>query len=104
RERGYYEKISAIEKIDDYTVVAKFKEPYFNELVLLSGLYVMPRHFYGKYSPEDYNRIPGLMMGTGPYRMESPTDWTPGKPLILVRNDRYWGIPSGFDRIVFKEL
>src|SRR5204863_211953 len=43
-------------------------------------------------------------MGSGPYKLESPDGWTPGKPIELLRNERYWGVPGTFDRIVFREI
>jgi peptide/nickel transport system substrate-binding protein len=42
---------------------------------------------------------------SGPYRLEDPTGWKPGKgQVVLVRNENYWGVAPGFDRMVFKEI
>ena len=46
-----------------------------------------------------------LLIGTGPYRLPSPTDWSPNPGKIeLVRNERYWGLPTSFDRLVFYQI
>lgn len=36
-------------------------------------------------------------VGTGPYEF---TDWRPNEAIILTRNERYWGEPAGFQRVV----
>ena len=32
----------------------------------------MPKHFYEKFKPEEFNQSVGLLLGSGPYRMENP--------------------------------
>jgi peptide/nickel transport system substrate-binding protein len=66
---------------------------------------VLSKSFYGSYTPEKFNLSVGLLIGTGPYRLASPTDWapTPGK-IELVRNERYWGLPPSFDRLVYYQV
>ncbi|HEY1684514.1 MAG TPA: ABC transporter substrate-binding protein [Tepidisphaeraceae bacterium] len=102
--RSYYENISSVSKTDDYTVVFKFKEPYFDELSLVAGLNILPKHFYSQFTVDQLNLKPGLLMGTGPYRLQDPANWGPGQQLVLLRNERYWGPPPGFDRLVFREI
>lgn len=104
RLRSYYEKIQAVEKLDDYRVVFIFKEPYFKAFEFAGGLSILPKHFYKKFSPTEFNQSTGLLMGTGPYRLPDPTSWRPepGKPIELVRNDRYWGEPGPFDKLVWR--
>ncbi|HWB52585.1 MAG TPA: peptide-binding protein [Tepidisphaeraceae bacterium] len=104
RDRAYLDNIASVTKTDDYTVVFKFKKPYFQELDLIAGLSILPKHFYSKYPVDQINLLPGLLMGTGPYRLENPATWTPGQPLALVRNDNYWGVAPAFDRLVFREI
>jgi peptide/nickel transport system substrate-binding protein len=102
RLRAYYEKLKSVEKRGDYEVVFTFKEPYFQSEEFAGGMQILPQHFYSKYTSEEYNKAPGLLMGSGQYRMEDPTGWAPGKQLQLVRNDRYWGPAAPFDKIVYK--
>jgi peptide/nickel transport system substrate-binding protein len=45
-------------------------------------------------------------MGSGPYRLPDPTSWrpAPGEPVVLVRNERYWGPKPSFDRVVWNVI
>ena len=102
RERAYYRRIASVRKIDTYTVEFSYDEPYYEWFDLAGGMAVLPAHFYGKLTPEQFNKQPGMLMGTGPYRLRDPENWRPGDPLMLVRNARYWGEPGTFDRLVFR--
>jgi len=104
RDRAYLDKIKSVKKIDDYTVVFTMTEPYYDSMSLTGGLSILPRHFYAKYTQEQINENPGLLMGTGPYKMRDPAGWTPGQTIEVIRNDRYWGNPPTFNRLVFHEV
>lgn len=106
RARSYYEKIQKLEKLSDRTIAFTFREPYFDSFALAAGFSPLARHLYGKYSPQDFNRSTGLLLGTGLYRLPNPTSWKPepGKPIELVRNERYWGEPAPFDKIIFRVI
>lgn len=109
RARAYYSRISDV-SVDGNTVTFKLAEPYFLSFLAMGTLPIMPKHFYGKYlesveAAEQYNNSTGLLLGSGPYRMESPTDWKPGDLIELVRNERYWGwVPPAFDRRIWKTI
>ncbi len=104
RTKAYYEKIRSVEKVDDDTVAFHFNEPYFEAFELAGGMAILPEHFYSQFSPEEFNTATGLLLGSGPYRLPNPTDWRPepGKPVELVRNDRYWGEPAAFEKLVWR--
>ncbi len=104
RTRSYFEKFKGVEKTGEYEVVFRLKEPYFNTLNVFSNLMIIPKHFYSKFGEEEINQNPGLVMGTGPYKMRDPTSWRPGQKIELVRNDLYWGEPPAFDRVIFNEV
>jgi peptide/nickel transport system substrate-binding protein len=104
RDRSYLELLESYRKLDDYTVEFKFREFYFKSLETIGNEPILAKHFYSKYTPEQFNETPGLMMGTGPYRLENPAGWSPGQPIILYRNDRYWGTPPAPDRLVYLEV
>ena len=108
RERAYYSKIESVVALDPLTVKFQFKEPYFNALSLAGGLSVMPKHFYAPYleKPNDYNQSKGLLLGSGPYRLEDPRNWSPDKGMVeLRRNPRYWGpIQPAFDRLIWRVI
>ncbi|MES9929674.1 MAG: peptide-binding protein [Candidatus Thiodiazotropha sp. 6PDIVS] len=108
RERAYYEKIESVEALDQLTVRFQFAEPYFNALSLAGGLSVMPKHFYESYleQPNSYNQSKGLLLGSGPYRLEDPTSWSPDKGIIeLQRNPRYWGmVQPPYNRLIWRVI
>ncbi len=91
-------------KIDDYTVEFKFKEYYFMSLETVGRRAVLPKHFYSKYTPDQFNEAPGLLMGTGPYRLPDPAAWKPGETMELIRNERYWGELPAPARLVYLEV
>lgn len=104
RDRAYMAKVTAVEKKGDYEVVFKLREPYYEYMSITAGLQIMAKHFYGKYPPEQFNESTGLLLGTGPYKMKDATSWRPGDQLELVRNERYWGEPGPFDKILYYEV
>ncbi len=104
RERSYYSKIASVTKTAPDEVTFVFSEPYFESFDLAAGMPILAKHFYSKFTPDEFNTRPGLLLGSGPYRLEDPAGWTPGKPLYFVRNERYWGEPGPFDRVVFREI
>ncbi|MCC6423031.1 MAG: ABC transporter substrate-binding protein [Phycisphaerales bacterium] len=104
RARTGYTLCRGVKKTGPHEVVFEWNEPYFEAFANSAGLIVLPAHFYGQYTPQQFNETVGLLMGTGPYRLESPTDWRPGKPIILLRNERYWGVRPTFDRVVYLEV
>lgn len=108
RHRAYLEKISKVEARGDYEVVFTFSEPYFEALSLAGTLEVMPKHFYEKYlqDTEKFNQSKGLLLGSGPYRLLDPENWTPDQGNIeLVRNTRYWGdVQPSYERVLWKVI
>ncbi len=104
RTRAFFARIRSVEAKGSYDVVVKFKEPYFESFGLAAGLTPMDKKFYSRFTPQQFNDQVGLLIGTGPYRMQDPENWRPGKPLELVRNERYWGVPGAFDRLYYHEV
>jgi len=105
--RSYLEKLKDVKANGKYEVVFTFKEPYFKALELAGNLlYIMPKHFYEPYlkEPQKYNESKGLLLGSGPYKLADPKNWTPDKGNVeLVRNERYWGdVQPSFNRILWK--
>jgi peptide/nickel transport system substrate-binding protein len=105
RDRQALEKIKSVEKVGDYEVVFKFKVPYYQSMAYAATMNVMSNKFYGSYTPEQFNDSVGLLIGTGPYRLPSPTDWKPTTGKIeLFRNEQYWGVTPSFDRLVYYQI
>ncbi len=71
-------------------VEVTFKQALFSNLDSALTLWPLPKHFYSQYTPAQINSMPGLLMGSGPFKMRD-ISWTPDKPLVLERNEQYWG-------------
>jgi len=108
RHRAYFAKIRSVRATDRYEVVFQFKEPYFQSLELAGTMPVLPEHFYGPYlkEPQIFNQSTGLLMGSGPYRLEDPRGWTPDTGMVeLERNPYYWGpVLPPFDTLLWKVI
>jgi peptide/nickel transport system substrate-binding protein len=104
RDRVALEPIASVRKSGQCAVVFQFKRPYYQNFELSAGLSVLPKHFYGKFKPEEFNQSVGLLMGTGPYKLKDPESWRPGTKIELLRNERYWGEPGPFARLVYNEI
>lgn len=106
--RSVYGQITSVEAKGDYEVVFKFKEPYFQSFGLAGGLSIMPAHFYEPYlkNPQAFNQSKGLLLGSGPYRLADPKNWTPDQGNVeLVRNERYWGdVQPPYTRMVWRVI
>ncbi len=110
RSRAYFSRIRDV-SVDGRDVTFYLHEPYFLSFeIIASTLQILPKHFYEPYlesvaKAEEYNTSTGLLMGSGPYRLESPTDWKPGDLIELVRNERYWGwVTPPFERVIWKTI
>lgn len=108
RARAYMAKIQRVTALDDHTVEFVFAEPYFNSLQLAGGMGIMPEHFYRRFLDDarTFNESRGLLLGSGPYRLADPENWTPDQGRVeLERNPRYWGAVDGsFDRVVWRVI
>ncbi|MEQ1622742.1 MAG: ABC transporter substrate-binding protein [Methylococcales bacterium] len=109
RDRAYLDKIKEVKANGKYEVVFTFKEPYFEALNIAGGsIFVLPRHFYEPFlkEPQKFNESKGLLLGSGPYKLQDPKSWTPDKGNIeLVRNERYWGdVQPTYNRILWKVI
>lgn len=108
RDRAFYKKIKSVTATDEYTVVFKFIEPYFNALSLAGGMTILAQHFYEPYleHPEKFNQSKGLLLGSGPYRLKDPKGWTPDLGFVdLERNPRYWGpVWPAFNKLLWKVI
>lgn len=106
RQKGYYSNIESVTANGDYEVTFKLAKPYFQGFEICAGMSVMSKAFYGSFTEDEFNEAPGLLMGTGPYKLSiNPIDWTPGSGKIeLVRNELYWGVAPAMERLVYREM
>ena len=51
------------------------------------------------YDPSRIDSLDTAPAGSGPFVFES---WSEGNPMVLVRNESYWGTPTVFESVTFK--
>ncbi len=86
--------IDEVRVIDEKVVEFAFVKPQFTNKSAALGMYVLPKHYYEQFTATQMNEATGLLMGSGPYKLDAldPEDqWTQGSDIVLVRNDNYWG-------------
>ncbi|GMV93932.1 MAG: hypothetical protein AMXMBFR82_37100 [Candidatus Hydrogenedentota bacterium] len=98
--RNYYQDVTSVELIDDYTIKFTCDKPYYRHAVMLSGMPVYPAHVYGEgdFNTGSFNRHP---VGSGPYVFER---WDTNQQIVLARNPNFWD-PSRAahpDKLVYK--
>lgn len=105
-DRASLQKIKEVKANGKYEVVFTFNEPYFLAMSLAGGSAILPKHFYEQYlkEPQKFNQSKGLLLGSGPYKLTDPKNWSPDKGNVeLVRNERYWGdVQPAFNRLLWK--
>ena len=101
-ERNFYDNIRKCSADGAYRVIFELKEPHYLAMSMAGGRPILPKHFYNKFSPQELNKSTGLLLGSGPYRMSTSIGWKPGEPIELVRNERFWGPSTAFDRLVWR--
>ncbi len=85
RDKAYLQRITKLEKTGADEVTFTFHEPYFQAFELAAGFSVMPEHFYGRFTPEQFNQSVGFLLGSGPYRLPDPAACSPGALIQVVR-------------------
>lgn len=102
----YFEPIVSAVAEGPHRVVFTLNEPYFQSLSITGGIEILAKHYYEKFTPEEFNASTGLLFGSGPYQLPGdPEDWRPGSGQIeLVRNENYWGPRPTFDRLQWREI
>lgn len=93
RVRSIVSNVEEVVAISDRVVEFRFKEPLFSNLTVALNYYVLPKHFYEQFTATQFNQGTSLLLGSGPFRLESldPSDqWSPGTDFRIVRNEQYW--------------
>jgi peptide/nickel transport system substrate-binding protein len=86
--------IASAEKLGEYKVRLHLKDIYAPAIEMLStSVVVYPKAYYEKVGKDGYALAP---VGTGPYKV---TEVTPGKRLVMTRNENYFGGVKGKAKI-----
>lgn len=105
QKRAYYAPIVKVEKTGKYSVRFHFEKLHYENFMRAMEVYVLPKHFFENLTKQEIRENPALVIGTGPYRMVDPMKYAPGdKTIELVRNERYWGPPPSFDKILWRVI
>ncbi|MEM9373734.1 MAG: ABC transporter substrate-binding protein, partial [Planctomycetota bacterium] len=109
RFRSVYNAIEDVEVLSEKVVEFTFKEPRFDNLSQAFGFVIVPKHVYEPWveSPAAFNRSTGLVVGSGPFKMQGVSmddQWSPPDDIVLVRNDLYWGDRPVIDSIRYRVI
>lgn len=67
--------------------------------------YILPKHFYSKFTPQQINQATSLLMGSGSFKQKTldvTQQWSQGTPFSLVRSESYWaGLTPPLDELRF---
>lgn len=82
--KSYYDSISTIEVVDDYTVKFILKEPFAPFMSNLTSLYgaIVPKEVV-----EENENLMQVACGTGPFMLK---EWVPDNKVILTKNPDYF--------------
>jgi len=96
---GDFERVKALEVIDDYTIKVTYKEP-FSPGLSSWGMSIMPKHLLEK---EDLNStlLQRKPVGTGPYKFKS---WKTQEKIELESNHDYFEKRPYIDRYIFRVI
>jgi len=97
RDRSTINQVTEVRVIDEQTVEFVFSEALFNNAERALSLFVLPKHFYASFTPEELNRSTGLLMGSGMFKLanlDPDQQWTSAQDVVLERNEQYWGTPA----------
>jgi peptide/nickel transport system substrate-binding protein len=101
------DSIIEVKVLDDRTVEFIFKERLFTNVDNALSIFVMPKHFYSQFSPAQLNRSTGILLGSGPMRVRgvnATSQWQQGEPIVLERNEQYWGPKPPLEVMRFNAL
>jgi peptide/nickel transport system substrate-binding protein len=91
RLRDRWAMVSAVEKVDDYTVILRSEQPNALLLRTIAGAWCMaPPHYLAEVGEAGFLKHP---VGTGPFMLE---EWMPDERVVLQANPTYWeaGLPK----------
>lgn len=99
QKRNYYIDLESVTAPDDYTVLFRWKKPYFLSFSSSAEIDIIPRHVFD--DGREFNTHPAgrKPLGSGMYRFVS---WTTGEQIVLERNDDYYGVKPHIRKVVIR--
>jgi peptide/nickel transport system substrate-binding protein len=94
---GYFDFVSTVTAVDEYTVEFKLSEIYNKLLLRLGGMWwVSPTAVQA--SREGFGEAP---VGTGPFKFQQ---WDKGQQVVLAKNENWWAGSARLDQVVFRAI
>jgi peptide/nickel transport system substrate-binding protein len=99
--------LNSTQKMDDYTVRIRLKNPYPSFLLVLTtpvAAIVSPTYVEANGGVKEGVLDTWMnehMCGTGPFKFDS---WTHNQQLTLIRNEEYWREPARLERVIIKTV
>jgi len=95
--RGRLSAFTAVEVVDDHTIIIRTEAPYAPGLYML-GYYlpIVPPKYVQEVGDAGYNANP---VGSGPYKLAR---WVRGDSVVLERFEQYYGPTPAYQSVVFK--
>jgi peptide/nickel transport system substrate-binding protein len=84
---------------DEFTVIARYRKPYFLAFRALATLPIYPAHLLAQAGDMLHAPLHRAPVGTGPFRFE---EWKSGERISFARNQKYWGRQAHLDRLVYR--
>ena len=97
--RNNFVDLDDIRCADDFTLIARYKRPYFLAFRALATLVIYPAHLLLKAGDVLHSGLHRAPVGTGPFKFE---EWKTGDHISFVRNESYWGRKAYLDRVVYR--
>jgi peptide/nickel transport system substrate-binding protein len=103
------DSIKEVKAIDERTVEFVFRERLFTNISNALGMFVLPKHYYSRFSPAQINQSTGLLVGSGPFRLRDAggggeRQWSPPADVVVERNAQYWGPKPRLASIRFQAI
>jgi peptide/nickel transport system substrate-binding protein len=97
---GLYLKGKTAEKVDDYTVLIKTKDPQPLVPNDLSTIFIVSKSAGCDAKTEDYNAGKAAI-GTGPFKF---AEYVPGDRIVITANEGYWGGRPVWSKVTFRPI
>lgn len=97
--RGRLSAFTAVDIVDDHTVIIRTAAPYAPGLYML-GYYlpIVPPKYVQEVGNDGYNANP---IGSGPYKLAR---WVRGDSVVLERFEQYYGPKPAYKTVIFKAV
>lgn len=94
-----FEPLIGLDTPDDFTVIARYREPFPLAYEGWVRTFILPAHL--PFKPGESSKLDRSPVGTGPWRFVA---WDPGQRILLEANDQYFAGRPHLDRLAYRYL